>query len=102
MDSSLIKDRQTMSTDGIIIITLIVAQGMLVHDPLILSRGYVEYENSKALTILKNEIKRKTEKLLLDKMDPEDIEHELKKEMKKHIFKNRKRNALIEIQVMEI
>ncbi len=101
VDSSVIKDRQLMSTEGILIVTLIIGEGMLINEPRIITKGFIEY-STKIIDYLKKEILNWTNKMLSEKISYGNIEMELKKDIKKYIFKNSKRNTLIEIQIIEI
>ncbi len=102
IDSSLIRERQIMSSEGIVVISLVVAEGMLIREPEILTRGFIKQENTKIIKNLKNLAEKKVHKMLEKEMAPQEIKINLKKDIKKSIFTLTKRSALVEIQVLDI
>ncbi len=102
IDSSLIRERQVMSMDGIVIITLVVAEGMLIREPEVITRGFIKQENTKIIKNLKILVEKKGIKMLEKKFSLQEMRLNLKKDIKKSIFKMTKRSALVEVQVLEI
>jgi ribonuclease J len=51
-----IRERHLMSTDGIIYITSVIAQGMALCEPVIVARGFISKENTKIHNLLKKEV----------------------------------------------
>lgn len=97
-----IKDRRTMSTDGIVVISVIVARGRLARRPEIVSRGFIAARNNKAIEVIRTDVADQVEKLLADGVQEKDVASFVKKNIKNHIFRLTRRNPLVEIQVLKI
>ena len=102
VDSSLIKDRQMMSANGIIFITIIISDGLLLRKPEIITRGFVKTENIQIQDQIIKDTEKRVHKMLSKNFSPMEIQSSLKNELKKTISKKTRRNSLIEIQVLEI
>lgn len=102
IDSNLIRERQAMSSEGIVIVSLVVAEGMLVREAEVITRGFIKQENTKIIKQLKIIAEKNAHKMLEKEQSLQEIESNLKKDIKKIIFKMTKRNALVVIQVLDI
>ncbi|MBN2041267.1 MAG: ribonuclease J [Spirochaetes bacterium] len=102
IESEIIKDRQSMSTEGIIFITAI-RTGTVLRDPLVITaRGFIGFTNKKVLKSIKDTAATEIDKLLLDGMNDEELIITLKKKLKKHIFGLTRRSPIIEINIIEV
>jgi len=97
-----IRDRRTMSTEGIILISVVISRGRLARRPEITSRGFIAARNPRALEAIREDAAEQVEKLLADGADEQDISSFVKKNIKNHIFRLTRRNPLVEIQVLKI
>jgi len=97
-----IRERHLMSTDGIIFITSVIAQGMALCEPEITARGFISRENTKIHNMLKKEIEDKIRRLLIEGKESGEMEDFLQKSVKNYIFKITRRNPLIVVKVIEV
>ena len=103
IESSVIKDRHTMSSDGIIVIAIVVAEGMLMRQPDIVSRGFLGNKEENVLNLIRKDINDKVKKMLKEKNpDHDEMAASLKKELKNYIFKLTRRNPLIVIEILDV
>ena len=102
VDSDVIKDRQVMSADGILFITLVISEGMLMAVPGIISRGFITAREEKVYEHLRSEANEKTKKLLADRRKPGEIQATLAKSLKKQVFKLTRQNPLIVVEILEV
>lgn len=102
IESSVIKDRHIMSSDGIIFLVIVVSEGMLMRQPDIFSRGFLGNKEEKVLDIIRKDINDRVNKLLVERKTDVDIIASLKKGLKNFIFKLTRRNPLIVIEILEI
>ncbi len=102
IESSVIKDRHNMATDGIIIIIMVISKGLLMREPDIYSRGFLGNKENKFLELLRKHILERVNKLLAEKNSVNDISANLKKGLNNHIYKLTHRNPLIVIDILEV
>jgi ribonuclease J len=103
IESSVIKDRHVMSSDGIIFIAIVVAEGMLMRQPDIFSRGFLGNKEEKVLELIRKDIHERVNKMLMEKnSNNDDIVAGLKKGLKNFIFKLTRRNPLIVVEILEV
>jgi ribonuclease J len=103
IESSVIKDRHMMSSDGIIVITIVVAEGMLMRQPDIVSRGFLGNKEEKVLDLIRKDINDRVKKMLKEKhTSNDDIVTSLQKGLKNYIFKLSRRNPLIVIEILDV
>lgn len=102
IESSVIKDRHAMSSDGILFIALVVANGKLVRKPDIFSRGFVGMKEENILDELKKDIHERAARLLAEKQSHANIIAALKKGIKNPIFKLTRRNPLIVLEILDV
>lgn len=100
--SDVIRERHLMSTDGIYVINLVIAEGMAMGEPEIVTKGFISRENTRILGLLKKDIGDKMNMLLRERKNADEIEEYLQKNIKRYIFKLTKRNPLIVVNVIEI
>ncbi len=98
----LIKERQEMSEYGIIIVTTVFSQGMLLSLPSIETRGFVGNDNQKINGILRKDIESRLNTLAGDGLNPREIEIQLKRGLSNFLFKVTRRRPLIIVKVMEV
>jgi len=101
-DSIIIRDRQLMSIDGIVMITVFISDKKIIDAPQVISRGFHYESSSNTLDVIKHDVKDKVERHLKDGSTRENIELALQKGLKNLIFKLCRRNPLISIHVVEV
>ena len=97
-----ISDRQVMSNDGVLILTLVVSSGFIIKIPEIVTRGVFDEENNDLIDRIKKDIFARARKMLKNNQQIREIEEILKKNLKNLLYKLTKRNSLIIVQVIEI
>jgi ribonuclease J len=102
IESSVITDRHTMSSDGIIFIALVVSNGKLMRQPDVLSRGFLGNKEEKILDHIRKDINDRTIKLLAERHSHANIVASLKKGLKNSIFKMTRRNPLIVLEILDV
>ena len=103
IESSVIKDRHMMSSDGIIVIAIVVAEGMLMRQPDIVSRGFLGNKEEKVLDLIRKDINERVKKMLKEKHTSKDeIVASLNKGLKNYIFKLTRRNPLVVIEILDV
>jgi ribonuclease J len=100
--SSVITDRQIMATNGAIVITVLISEGMLIAEPEVISRGVVSDENSDVVVKIRRDVAGRVRKMLKKNHKPREIEDNLRNGLKNLLFRLTKRNSLIVVQVLEI
>ena len=100
--NDVIKDRQIMSSEGVMVVTLLVGEGMLLREPDIISNGVLGDTNKHLFKVMQKDIEKKTAKLLQKRLAAKEIESNVKAQLKTHVYKLTKRNPIITVQVLEI
>ena len=100
--SHVISDRQIMSNNGVLILTLIVSSGFIVKMPEIVTRGVFDEENSDLIEKMKKDVLVRARKMLKENRRVREIEDVLRKNLRNLLYKLTKRNSLIIAQVIEI
>lgn len=102
IESDVIKDRQTMSSGGIIIITAVISGINLKKEPQVTAKGFIDNKESKILKTISQFSEKELDKMLLDGIKKEEIVLSLEKKLKKHIFNSTRRSPLIIIHIVEV
>jgi len=97
-----ISDRQTMSNDGVLILTLTISGGFIVKMPKITTRGVFDEESNNFIDRIKTDVLMRARKMLKDNQNVHEIEEILKRSLRNFLYKLTKRNSLIIVQVIEV
>ena len=98
-----LRDRQMLSQDGLIIVVLNLSQetGGLISDPDIISRGFVYVrENEELLKTLKELVKVEINEL--EEKEWSTVKAIVKNKLQKYIFKKTKRDPMILPIIVEV
>lgn len=98
-----LRDRQMLSQDGLIIVVLNLSQetGVLISDPDIISRGFVYVrENEELLQTLKELVKVEINEL--EEKEWSTVKAIVKNKLQKYIFKKTKRDPMILPIIVEV
>ena len=98
-----LRDRQMLSQDGLIIVVLSLSQGTggLISDPDIISRGFVYVrENEELLKTLKELVKVEINEL--EEKEWSTVKAIVKNKLQKYIFKKTKRDPMILPIIVEV
>ncbi len=100
--SSLIKDRHVMSKEGVVFITIVTSEGMLLRKPLVISKGFIGNKNTKIMELIQKEVDYRLNRMLVEGLTGKNIEAALNRKLYNMIYKVSRRNPVIEINVLEI
>lgn len=98
----IIAERKTLASDGIIVISIVIGDGLLLYPPVITAKGFIGIKNDKFIQVLQKELSLTIEKQLLQDASPEHLSVAVKKlaKMIAHRFTNN--TPLIETIIQEI
>lgn len=102
MESGVIKERHTLSKDGIVVATCVVSRNRIVSGPSVLLRGFAIPKDGKFRDSISAFVEEHVEKMLSDDARPREIEAFLKKSMGNLIYRLSKTNPIIDIQIIEV
>ena len=102
VSSSVIKERHILASDGIIIITIVTAEGMLLKKPEIITKGFIKEENVAIVKLLQKDVSKQVNRMLKQGLPGKEIQIALQKNLKNYSFKLTGMNPLIVVQVMDV
>ena len=102
LDSDLIKDRQQMSSEGIIFVAVVLGEGMLLREPDVVLKGFAGDSDDKIHALIVREIEHRLSKTLHGGSNAKDLEVNLKKNIKATLSRTLQREPIVEVKVMEV
>lgn len=102
ISSDIIKERQMISTDGVIILTVVLSDGLLMTRPEFITKGFSPSLEEGFMERLEVEITRQLDTLLQDRPSRATISSSLRKNIKHIIQKQTRSNPVIEIAITEL
>lgn len=98
----IIAERKTLASDGVIVISIVIGDGLLLYPPVITAKGFIGIKNDKFIQVLQKELSNTIEKQLLQNASSEHLSVAVKKlaKMIAHRFTNN--TPLIETIIQEI
>jgi len=102
MESGIIKERHVLSSDGIVIVTMVIARGKIVSGPGVVTRGFVAPSDGKVHESIRHFVDEHAEKMLYDGSRAAEIEQFLRKNLRNHVYRLAKMNPIIELQIIEV
>lgn len=102
IESSVIKERHVMSSDGIIFAVIVTSKGMLMRQPDIFSRGFVGNKEERVLDLIRKDINDRVTRLLKERKSSDEITAALIKGLKNFCFKHTRRNPLVVVEILEV
>ncbi|MEW6525556.1 MAG: ribonuclease J [Spirochaetota bacterium] len=98
----IIAERKTLASDGVIVISIVIGDGLLLYPPVIIAKGFIGVKNDRFIQVLQKELSNTIEKQLLQNASPEHLTVAVKKlaKMIAHRFTNN--TPLIETIIQEI
>lgn len=102
INSSVIKDRHALSSEGLLVVAVTISEGFLLKDPVVISRGFVGDGNNKLMNSLTKQVKDIASRLLKDSISIDNLRVSLKRDLQKYINKSTKRDPVIELIVQEV
>jgi len=98
----LIEERKTLSSDGVVIVTSAVSEGMMMSRPEVFSRGFVGQKGEKVIHLIQRDAEQQMNRMLADGASLKQVQAGLKKTVKNTIYKHTRRNPVIEVTILEI
>ncbi len=98
----LIEERRTLSSDGVVVVTSAVSEGMMMSRPEVYSRGFVGQKGEKVIHLIARDAEQQMSRMLADGASLKQVQAGLKKTVKNTIYKHTRRNPVIEVTILEI
>ncbi len=98
----LIQERKTLSSNGVVIVTSAVSEGMMMSRPEVFSRGFVGQKGEKVLHLIQRDAEQQMNRMLADGASLKQVQAGLKKTVKNTIHKHTRRNPVVEVTIVEI
>ncbi|HEY1406778.1 MAG TPA: hypothetical protein VF857_09230, partial [Spirochaetota bacterium] len=102
LDSDIIKDRQQISVEGIIFVTVVMGEGMMLREPEIVMKGFASESNDRIHGLIVREIDHRLSKTLHAASNAKDLEVNLKKNIKSVLQRTLMREPVVEVKVLEV
>ena len=102
INNKVINERRTILNEGIMFVTIVVSEGLLLREPHLVTKGFIEDKKMKALPLISKEVLSQAEKMLKDNLTSQEIETHLKKRLSSFIYKNIQKRPLISVQILEV
>jgi ribonuclease J len=99
MEGSIIKDRNTMLANGVIIISAVISGKKLIKGIKIDSKGFSDNPDFK---VLPDELDIRIKNMLIDNSSITNIEFSIKKTISNYIYKTTRRNPLLISNMIEV
>lgn len=98
----IIAERKTLASDGVIVISIVIGDGLLLYPPVIIAKGFIGIKNDRFMQVLQKELSNTIERELLQNASPEHLTVAVKKlaKMIAHRFTNN--TPIIETIIQEI
>jgi len=97
-----IAERKTLSSDGVIVISIVIGDGLLLYPPAIIAKGFIGLKNDKFLQVLQKELSATIEKYLMQSTSSENLSVAVKKLVKMIAHRFTNNTPLVETIIQEI
>ncbi|HOR94056.1 MAG TPA: ribonuclease J [Spirochaetota bacterium] len=97
-----IAERKTLSSDGVIVISIVIGDGLLLYPPAIIAKGFIGLKNDKFLQVLQKELSATIEKHLAQNASSENLSIAVKKLVKMIAHRFTNNTPLVETIIQEI
>lgn len=98
----IIAERKTLASDGVIVISIVIGDGLLLYPPVIVAKGFIGIKNDKFIQVLQKELSNTIEKQLLQDASPEHLSVAVKKLARTLAHRFTNNTPLIETIIQEI
>jgi ribonuclease J len=102
ISNEIISERQTIATDGVLFVTIVISEGMLMTHPHFVTKGFSQILDTDFMKLLESETLKKADTILQDNPSTGTLHNSIKRTIKNLIQKNTRSNPVIEISVIEI
>ena len=97
-----IAERKTLSSDGVIVISIVIGDRLLLYPPAIIAKGFIGLKNDKFLQVLQKELSATIEKHLAQNASSENRSVAVKKLVKMIAHRFTNNTPLVETIIQEI
>ncbi len=98
----LIDERRSLASGGIVVITSVVSEGMMMSQPKVLSHGFTGQKGEKVIRLIERDAENQLSKMLVDGASLKQAQASVKKIVKSTIYKHTRRNPVVEVAIVEI
>lgn len=102
MGGGMIRERQIMSREGILIVIIPLSKGRRAGPPEIIDRGVIASNRSEIITTLSAWIDEHLEKMLIDDASSKEIYSQMRRNLRNQVYKLTRKNPLIEVKILEL
>jgi ribonuclease J len=102
IESGIIRERQVMSTEGVLVISATFAEGLLVSRPEVSSRGFLGNKGEQIVEQIRKDVEERLHRHLAAGHSIVEIKTSLKKTLKTSLFKLTRRNPIIVVHLIEV
>lgn len=102
LSSDIIKDRQIMSEDGIVMATIVMNEGFMASEPVITMKGFVGCGSENIRKMIHETIDEKLARVNNGQASRTEIISSVKRALRTMFEKNLQRDPIVEVQVVEI
>jgi ribonuclease J len=102
IESGVIKERHTMSSDGVIVVIITVSGGMLVRPPDVFSRGFLGDKEDSIVGQIRKDMQERAYRLLGEHKSNDEVVSGLKKALRNFVFRHTRRNPLTIVEILEV
>ena len=100
--SEVMKDRLTMSSEGLFAVSLAVTGNYVINDPVIEVRGFVFAENNEIRGELKTVVQKAVETYDYESGNKDELAGFIKKSLRNYLYKKTKQSPLIIVSVLDV
>lgn len=100
--NGVIQDRKAMASEGIVLVSVVTAERMLIRPPEVVAKGFVAGSKVKVLEAIRADTQSQVHRMLAEGRGELEIAAFLRKHLKNSIFRMTRRNPLVEVQVMDV
>ena len=98
----LIEERRSLASDGIVVVTSVVSEGMMMSKPEVMSHGFTGQKGEKVIRLVERDAENQLSKMLADGASLKQAQASVKKTVKSTIHKHTRRNPVVEVTIVEI
>ena len=101
-ESRMITDRQTMASEGIVIINALISKKKLIKEPVITVRGLLSNDNTRSVETIKKDVNKRIKKYLQKGLSASEIESALEGGLNNLLYRTTRRNSLVVVKIFEV
>lgn len=98
----IISERKTLATNGVIVISIVIGDGLLLYPPAIISKGFIGIKNNNFIQVLQKELSNTIEKQLMQQASIDHLSVAVKKAARTLVHRFTNNVPIIETIIQEI